>query len=86
MIFLQTCDLLDTKSFPFSRSKISHNFFISDATPDEVMNMIKILPNKTSAGHDNISYMVCKTSGPVLAKPLADNFKQCIKEDIFPTW
>ena len=49
------------------------------------MNMIKILPNETSAGHDNINYKVCKLSGPVLAKFFAAIFDQCIKEDTFPS-
>ena len=47
----------DTKSLPFSGREISHYFFISNTTPDEVMKMIKILPNKTSTGHEN---RVCK--------------------------
>ena len=87
MISLHTWDLRCQQNFFFSsRPEINRNFFIPNTTPDEVMNSIKILLNKMSAGHDNISYKVCKVSGSVLAKPLADIFIQGIKEDTFLTF
>ena len=50
----------------------------------EIEKLIKILPNKTSSGHDNISNILLKKLSPTLIKPLALIFNHSISQGIFP--
>ena len=61
-----------------------HSMMMSFSTQEEVIQLINILPNKTSCGHDQISNELLKKLGNSISYPLSKIFNQSISEGIFP--
>lgn len=67
-------------------SKINNrSFFFNHVTPDEVVEVITHLKNKSSVGFDNISIRVLKSVGSSIAKHLAYLINLSITTGKFPT-
>ena len=69
-------------------NKISRNaasIFLNLTNECEVNKLIKLLPNKKSAGYDQINNVLLKELCPVIVKPLTLVFNISLLEGIFPS-
>ena len=61
-----------------------HCLFLSPTTSNEITELIKKLPMKTSSGHDNISNVLLKRLNVSIITPLSMIFNKSLEEGIFP--
>ena len=61
-----------------------HNMMMTFSTQEEITQLIKNLPNKTSCGHDQISNELLKNLVSSISYPLSKIFNQSISEGIYP--
>ena len=67
--------------------QISHNnksLFLEPCTPNEIKNIIRDLPYKTSSGFDNISNVLLKKLSTSIENPLSIIFNKSLIEGKFP--
>ena len=60
------------------------SLFFSPTTSNEIKELIKKLPMKTSSGHDNISNVMLKRLNESTITPLSMIFNKSLEEGIFP--
>ncbi|XP_049816629.1 uncharacterized protein LOC126263579 [Schistocerca nitens] len=58
--------------------------FVYETNPDEIRNIIKLLPNKISSGYDEVPDLILKVCAPHIVKPLSTIYNQPLKTGIFP--
>ena len=61
-----------------------NSMFMSPTTSEEISDLIKNLPNKTSSGYDDISNKLLKDLNPHILKPLEIIFNKSLLEGKFP--
>ena len=71
---------LDFDYYLKKRDSNMNSIYINPCTPDEIVNIIKELKNKTSVGIDNISNKLIKCIVDSIAKPLSIIINQSIFE------
>ena len=57
---------------------------LNATTPTEIESIIRVMPNKTSYGHDSISNVILKVVCDAVSLPLCRIFNQSILEGRFP--
>ena len=62
-----------------------HTSMFLHPTTNEILTLIKNLPNKRSSGYDNISNLLLKSLATQISVPLEIIFNKSIEEGIFPT-
>ncbi len=73
------------KGFEYYMKKHCNNsLFLAPTDSDEILKIIKGLKNKSSSGYDNISNVILKHIGPVVAQPLSTIFNKSLADGIFP--
>ena len=75
-----------TKEYDAYLNKLVCNktFFMTPTDESEILGIIKLLPNKSSSGYDNISNILLKQLAPSICKPLCIIFNKSMQEGIFP--
>ena len=61
------------------------SIFLSATNPQEIVKLIKKLPNKKSSGYDNIDNVLLKAIKNELVMPLCMIFNESLSQGIFPT-
>ena len=62
----------------------THSLFLEPCTPNEIKNIIRDLPYKTSSGYDNISNVLLKKLSSSVQNPLSITFNKSLTEGKFP--
>ena len=69
----------------YLKNHISNSIFLAPVTPEEILDLTKLLKDGKSAGPDDIDPGIAKLSLPIIAKPLAHIFNLSITSGIVPT-
>ena len=83
--FSKQCSLINNRNtFPTQMPYLTNNR-LSSVTffQDNIAKIFSNLDSYKVHGHDNISIRILKICGPVILKPLAIIFKQCIDTGVF---
>ena len=74
----------DTKFSPACIPSSNKTIFLDATSPSEINNLIRSLPNKRSAGYDNINNLLLKDIASAVVLPLSIIFNKSLSEGIFP--
>ena len=75
----------ELESYLKSLNQYHTSMFLHPTTTNEILSLIKNLPNKRSSGYDNISNLLLKSLATQISVPLEIIFNKSIEEGIFPT-
>ena len=67
-----------------SNLNCNKTFFMVPSDESEILGIIKLLPNKSSSGYDNVSNILLKQLAPSVCKALCIIFNKSMSEGIFP--
>ena len=80
----QECSAHDLNAYLQGLKLHSKSIFLTPTTKEEIMGLLKGLPNKTSSGYDNISNLLLKQLSQSIVAPLEIIFNKSIEEGTFP--
>ena len=80
----QQCSTLDLKTYLQGLKLHSNSIFLTPTTKEEILGLLKGLPNKTSSGYDNINNLLLKHLSSSIVVPLEIIFNKSIEEGTFP--
>ena len=80
----QTCSPPELKKYLRSLNQYESSMFLPPTTTNEILALIKKLPNKRSSGYDNISNLLLKSLSAHITVPLEIIFNKSIEEGVFP--
>lgn len=85
----QLADSVATSESPLSfvqnmRLNNADSFFFQPVSDDEILEIVHRIKSKHTMDVYNVSTHLLKQIGPVISKPLADNFNRCASQGIFP--
>ena len=80
----QTCSPPELKKYLRSLNQYESSMFLPPTTTNEILALIKKLPNKRSSGYDNISNLLLKSLSAHITVPLEIIFNNSIEEGVFP--
>ena len=81
----QVCKAPELKGYLKSLNQHHTSMFLHPTTTNEILALIKKLPNKRSSGYDNISNLLLKSLSTQISVPLEIIFNKSIEEGTFPT-
>ena len=82
----QTSKIPELEAYLKSLNQHHTSMFLHPTTTNEILTLIKNLPNKRSSGYDNISNLLLKSLATQISVPLEIIFNKSIEEGIFPTY
>ena len=80
----QKCSAPDLKTYLQGLSLHHNSIFLTPTTREEILGLLKGLPNKTSSGYDNINNLLLKQLSTAIVGPLEIIFNKSIEEGSFP--
>ena len=80
----QTCNSSELEEYLRSLNQYESSMFLPPTTTNEILALIKNLPNKRSSGYDNISNLLLKSLSANITVPLDIIFNKSIEEGVFP--
>ena len=80
----QECSTLEIKAYVQGLKQHSKSIFLIPTTKEEILGLLRGLPNKTSSGYDNISNLLLKHLSQSIVAPLEIIFNKSIEEGTFP--
>ena len=81
----QTSKTPELEEYLKSLNQYKTSMFLNPTTTNEILALIKNLPNKRSSGYDNISNLLLKSLSAQITVPLEIIFNKWIEEGTFPT-
>ena len=80
----QKCSAPDLKTYLQGLSLHHNSIFLTLTTREEILGLLKGLPNKTTSGYDNINNLLLKQLSTAIVGPLEIIFNKSIEEGSFP--
>ena len=80
----QTCNSSELEEYLRNLNQYESSMFLPPTTTNEILALIKNLPNKRSSGFDNISNLLLKSLSAHITVPLEIIFNKSIEEGVFP--